>query len=123
MARSTASSSYLWMSARALNALRRAAIMGIVGGLVFVSALIAFVLVPRQASKAAIAVAASLEEKVDTSGSVSIRNGALARIAAADSMLAVARRTVAPAPAPVVDTFPPYLIAQRETIAVVASGP
>lgn len=110
------------MSARALNASRRAAIMGIVGGLVFVSALIAFVLVPRQASKAAIAVAASLEEKVDSSGTVSIRNGALTRIAAADSMLAVARRTVAPAPVPVVDTFPPYLVAQRESLAVVVSG-
>ncbi|HYN83149.1 MAG TPA: hypothetical protein VES88_16845 [Gemmatimonadaceae bacterium] len=122
MARSTTSSSYLWMSARALNASRRAAIMGIVGGLVFVSALIAFVLVPRQASKAAIEVAASLEEKVDSSGTVSIRNGALARIAAADSMLDVARRTVAPAPAPVVDTFPPYLVAQRESLAVVVSG-
>src|SRR5687767_1056017 len=122
MARSTASSSYLWMSARALNASRRAAVMGIVGGLVFVSALIAFVLVPRQASKAAIAVAASLEEKVDTSGTLSIRNGALARIAAADSMLGVARRTAAPVPVPVVDTFPPYLIAQRESLAAVVSG-
>lgn len=121
MARSTASSNYLWMSARALNASRRATIMGIVGGLVFVGALIAFVLVPRQASKAAIAAAASLEERVDSSATVNIRNGALARIAAADSLLGVARRTVAPAPVAVVDTFPPYLIAQRESLAVVAS--
>jgi Mrp family chromosome partitioning ATPase len=110
------------MSARALNASRRAAVMGIVGGLVFVGALMAFVLVPRQASKAAIAVAASLEEKVDSSGTVSIRNGALARIAAADSMLGVARRTVAPAPVAPVDTFPPYLVAQRESLAVVVSN-
>ena len=98
MARGPSSSNYLWMSARARNALRRPAIMGIVGGLVFVGALIAFVLVPRQASKAAIAVAASLEQKVDSSGTMNIRNGALARIAAADSMLGAARRTVAPAP-------------------------
>src|SRR5688500_20369200 len=99
MARS-ASSSYLWMSARALNASRRAAIKGIVGGLVFVSALIAFVLVPRQASKAAIAVAASIEEKVDTSGLVSIRSGALARNAADESKPAGARRNMAPDPCP-----------------------
>ncbi len=121
MARSTSSSNYLWMSARALNALRRPAIMGIVGGLVFVGALIAFVLVPQQASKAAIAVAASLEQKVDSSGSMSVRSGALARIAAADSMLLSARRTVAPAPVAVVDTFPPYLVAQRDSLAVVVS--
>lgn len=121
MARGASSSNYLWMSARALNALRRPAIMGIVGGLVFVGALIAFVLVPRQASKAAIAVAASLEQKVDSSGTMNIRNGALARIAAADSMLGVARRTVAPAPVAVVDTFPPYLIARRDSLSVVVS--
>ncbi|MEO7502356.1 MAG: hypothetical protein ABIW94_06935 [Gemmatimonadaceae bacterium] len=121
MARRTASSNYLWMAARALNALRRAAVMGIVGGLVFVGALIAFVLVPRQASKAAIAVAASLEQKVDSSGSMNIRSGALSRIAAADSMLGAARRTAAPAPVAVVDTFPPYLIAQRDSLAVVVS--
>jgi Mrp family chromosome partitioning ATPase len=121
MARGTASSSYLWMSARALNASRRAAIMGIVGGLVFVSALIAFVLVPRQASKAAIAVAASLETKVDSSGTLAIRSSALARVASADSMLGIARRTVVPAPVAAVDTFPPYLVAQRESLAVVVS--
>src|SRR4026208_1915516 len=121
MARGTSRWSYLWMSARALNALRRPAIMGIVGGLVFVGALIAFVLVPRQASKAAIAVAASLEQKVDSSGSMSVRNGALARIAAADSMLGAARRTAAPAPVAVVDTFPPYLIAPRDSASVVVS--
>ena len=121
MARSTANSNYLWMSARALNALRRAAIMGIVGGLVFVGALIAFVLVPRQASRAAVAVAASLEQKVDSTATMSVRSAALARIAAADSMLGVARRTIAPVPVPVVDTFPPYLIAQRDSLTALVS--
>jgi len=95
--------------------------MGIIGGLVFVGALIAFVLVPRQASKAAVAVAASLEEKTDSTATVNARNNALVQIAAADSMLDVARRTVAPPPAVAVDTFPPYLIAQRESLAVVVS--
>src|SRR6266705_1460086 len=105
MSKATANLNYLWMSARALNAWRRAAIMGIVGGLVFICALIAFVVVPRQASKAAVAVAASLQEKTDSTGTVGIRNRAIASMAAADSMLAVARRTVAPAQATVVDTF------------------
>ena len=47
---------YLWMTARAKNASRRYAVMGIVGGLVFIGALIAFVLVPRQATRAAVRV-------------------------------------------------------------------
>lgn len=119
MSRAAASSNYLWMSARALNASRRAAIMGIVGGLVFVCALIAFVLVPRQASKAAVAVAAGLQEKTDSAGLVSTRDRALAGMAAADSMLAVARRTAVPVPVATIDTFPPQLIAQRESLTAV----
>lgn len=122
MGRAAASSNYLWMSARALNASRRVAIMGIVGGLVFVCALIAFVLVPRQvskASKAAVAVGAGLQERTDSTGLVSIRDRALAGIAAADSMLAVARRTTVPMLIATVDTFPPELIAQRESITTV----
>ena len=119
MSRVAASSNYLWMSARALNASRRAAIMGIVGGLVFVCALIAFVLVPRQASKAAVAVAAGLQEKTDSTGLLSIRERALAGMAAADSMVAVARRTTVPVAVATVDTFPPQLIAQRESLTTV----
>jgi hypothetical protein len=92
--------------------------MGIVGGLVFIGALIAFILVPRQASKAAVAVAASLQEKQDSSGLVAIRDRAVAAMMAADSMLSIARATV-PAPVPVIDTFPPQLVAQRESLSTV----
>lgn len=115
------SSQYLWMSARALNASRHMAIMGIVGGLVFVGALIAFVLVPRQATKAAVAVAASLQEKRDSTGTVSIRNRARAGIATADSALAIARRTVAPPPVAVVDTFSLVQRAQRDSLSTVVA--
>jgi Mrp family chromosome partitioning ATPase len=122
MSKATANLNYLWMSARARNAWRRAAIMGIVGGLVFICALIAFVVVPRQASKAAVAVAASLQEKTDSTGTVGIRNRAIASMATADSMLAMARSTVGPAPIAVVDTFPPALRAQRESLTIVVSA-
>lgn len=122
MSKATANLNYLWMSARARNAWRRAAIMGIVGGLVFVCALIAFVVVPRQASKAAVAVAASLQEKTDSIGTAGIRNRALASMVIADSMLTMARSTVAPAQAAVVDTFPPALRAQRESLTTVVSA-
>lgn len=116
-----ASPHYLWMSARALNASRHMAIMGIVGGLVFICALIAFVLVPRQASKAAVAVTASLQEKPDSTATVSIRNQARAGIAAADSVLAVMRRTVSLPAVAAVDTFPPAQVAQRDSLAAVVT--
>jgi Mrp family chromosome partitioning ATPase len=121
MSKASASLNYLWTSARALNASRRIAVMGVVGGLVFVCALIAFVLVPRQASKTAVAVAASLQEKPDSSVPGSQRLRALAGISAADSILSQARRTVLPIPAAPVDTFPPEMVAQRESLATVVS--
>jgi Mrp family chromosome partitioning ATPase len=101
------------MTARARNASRRFAVMGIVGGFVFIGALIAFVLVPRQASRVAAQVTATLDERPDSSRAVAIRNQAAAQIATADSMLSLAHRTVAPPPMPVVDTFPPEVVAQR----------
>ena len=70
--------------------------MGIVGGLVFIAALIAFVLVPRQATRAAVNVTARLEERPDSMRTVAIRNRAAAGLAAADSALALARRITAP---------------------------
>ena len=121
MSRASTSLNYLWTSARALNASRRFAVMGIVGGLVFICALIAFVLVPRQASRAAVAVAASLQEKQDSSGLAATRVRAIAQIADADSMLGVARRTVSPISTAPVDTFPPQLVAQRDSLSVVVS--
>ena len=108
--------SYWWMSARSKNASRRFAVMGIVGGLVFIAALIAFVLVPRQATRAAVNVASRLEERADSTQAVSIRNRAAAEVAAADSVLSVVRRVVVPAAAPVVDTFPPETIVLRQNI-------
>jgi len=121
MSRVSPSLNYLWTSARALNASRRLTVMGIVGGLVFIGALIAFVLVPRQASKAAIAVASSLQQKPDSSGPAGIRLRALSGIAAADSLLGIARRTITPAAAAPVDTFPPALVAQRDSLSTVVS--
>ena len=108
---------YLWMTARAKNASRRYAVMGIVGGLVFIAALIAFVLVPRQATRAAVRVSATLEERPDSNRTVALRNRAATEMAAADSMLSLARRTVIPASSPVADTLPPELRAQRDALA------
>ena len=96
--------------------------MGIAGGFVFVAALIAFILVPRQASRAAVAVSASLQEKSDSSGLVGVRDRARLAMATADSILASAR-SIAPAkPVVPVDTFPPQLVAQRESLSTVVAA-
>ena len=90
--------------------------MGIIGGLVFIAALIAFVLVPRQATRVAVSVTARLEERPDSMRTVAVRDRAAAGIAAADSALALARRTIAPPVATATDTFPPQAVAQRQAL-------
>ncbi len=104
------------MSARSKNASRRFAVMGIVGGLVFIAALMAFVLVPRQATRAAVQVSAILEERPDSGRVVVERNRAAAEISSVDSALQVARKVVIQAPVQVVDTFPPEAIARRQVL-------
>jgi Mrp family chromosome partitioning ATPase len=118
IARMSGGSAYLWMAARARNALRRVVVFGIVGGVVFIAALIAFVLVPRNASRKALAVAARIEAKNDSSPAVAARDRYLAQVTAADSALDAARRAANPAPAPVIDTFPPAVRAQRDSLGV-----
>src|SRR3989337_1883331 len=116
MSRPFGGSTYWWMSARSKNASRRFAVMGIVVGLVFIAALIAFVLVPRQATRAAVQVSATLEERPDSGRSVAERSRAAVQIASADSALAVARQVIAAPVVRVVDTFPPEAIARRQAL-------
>ncbi|MEA2761313.1 MAG: hypothetical protein QOD47_597 [Gemmatimonadaceae bacterium] len=116
IARMSGGSAYLWMAARARNALRRVVVFGIVGGVVFIAALIAFVLVPRNASRKALAVAAQIDAKSDSTPAVAARNRYLAEVTAVDSALDGARRAANPAPAPVIDTFPPAVRAQRDSL-------
>ncbi|MDQ3673243.1 MAG: hypothetical protein M3365_02565 [Gemmatimonadota bacterium] len=118
MTRMGGGSAYLWMAARARNSLRRVAVFGIVGGLVFIAALIAFVLVPRNASRKAQAVAAGIEARADTTPIATLRNRHLAEVTTADSVLATTRRAAIPAPPIVIDTFPPAVKAQRESLNV-----
>jgi Mrp family chromosome partitioning ATPase len=117
MMRPFGGASYWWTSSRARNASRRFAVMGIVGGLVFIASLIAFVLVPRQATRAAVGISSTIEERPDSNRTVAVRNRAVAQMAAVDSLLEAARRRAAPPPVAVVDTFPPEAIAQRQALA------
>jgi Mrp family chromosome partitioning ATPase len=109
-------SAYLWMAARARNALRRVVVFGIVGGVVFIGALIAFVLVPRNASRKAQAVAARIETRTDSSPTVAARDRYLAELNNIDSVLNATRRALMPVPVAVIDTFPPAVRAQRDSL-------
>jgi Mrp family chromosome partitioning ATPase len=116
IARMSGGSAYLWMAARARNALRRVVVFGIVGGTVFIAALIAFVLVPRNASRRALAVAAQIETKTDSSRAAAARDRYFAQVRTADSVLDATRVALTPVPAPLIDTFPPAVRAQRDSL-------
>jgi Mrp family chromosome partitioning ATPase len=109
---------YLWVSARAKNALRRVSVLGGVAAAVFVFAIIAFVLVPRKASKSAQVVAARIEAKQDSVPVARARDESRRKVIVADSLLAAARSAMHPAAPAAVDTFPPAMIARRESLSV-----
>lgn len=111
---------YLWMAARAKNSLRRVAVLGTIAAAVFVIAIIAFVLVPKKASRRAKIVAASIGAKADSTRLTLERNQADAQIRIADSALAAARLMPTAVPNQP-DTFPPALIARRESLSVAVS--
>jgi Mrp family chromosome partitioning ATPase len=116
IARMSGGSAYLWMAARARNALRRVLVFGIVGGVVFIAALIAFVVVPRNASRKALAVASRIEARADSTPAVAARDRYLAEVTNTDSVLNAARLAAMPVPTPVIDTFPPAVRAQRDSL-------
>lgn len=107
---------YLWMAARARNALRRVLVFGVVGGVVFIAALIAFVVVPRNASRKALAVALKIEPRTDSTPAVAARNRYQAEVTTTDSALNAARLAAMPIVTPVIDTFPPAVRAQRDSL-------
>lgn len=109
-------SAYLWMAARARNALRRVVVFGIVGGVVFIGALIAFVVVPRNASRKALAVASRIEARTDSAPAVAARDRYLADMGRADSVMNAIRVALTPVPTPIIDTFPPAVRAQRDSL-------
>lgn len=106
----------MWMAARARNALRRVVVFGIVGVVVFISALIAFVVVPRNASRKALAVASRIEARTDSAPAVAARDRYLADMGRADSVMNATRVALTPVPTPIIDTFPPAVRAQRDSL-------
>lgn len=112
-----------WMGARARTALRRPGLIGAVSGAAFVATLVALVLVPRGASRAARAAAPHAEDRPDTSAAASSAARARLALATADAQLASARASTMPrAPAVVVDTFSAEAVARRDSLAAGAAA-
>lgn len=112
-----ANPSYLWLAARARNAMRRRALVSIVTGLAFVTALIGLVLIPREATRVARSMTTAIEPRADTTRAAQARTRAQAALRATDSSLVTARRIsrATPTLAPV-DTLPPELKAERDSL-------
>ncbi len=112
-----ADSSYLWLAARARNALRRRALVSIATGLAFVTALIGLVLIPREATRVARSMTTAIEPRADTVPAAQMRVRATAAIRETDSSLVSARRLsrATPVAAPV-DTLSPELRAERDSL-------
>ena len=66
---------------------------------VFIAALIAFVIVPRSASKKALAVASRIEARPDSGPTVAARDRYLTQVNTADSVLTATRQALIPVPA------------------------
>jgi len=94
-------------------------VMSVTFGITFVVVLIGLVLIPRQASRSAAATAASVAERPDTTGALELRGLAERTITRMDSALVDARRAMTQpmAPPSVIDTFPPDLRAERDSLA------
>lgn len=84
-----------WIGARARNALRRPAFITLVSGLTFVASLMALIIVPQQARKAAAALRPPASLRPDTESTVSALAEAQRQSSAADSSVVQARRDIA----------------------------
>jgi Mrp family chromosome partitioning ATPase len=110
---------YVWIAARARNALRRRAMLSIVTGVAFVGALISLVLIPRETTRIVRIASQHLPQKsadtIDAADALALARGAIRQ---ADSALAAARRVIAlqqpvrAAP----DTLSPALRAERDSL-------
>lgn len=107
-----------WVAARARNALRRWLLVVAVGAATFVVALVALVLVPRQATRSALGIMPSSGERPDTMTLALQEARARSQLARADSALRLsqlaARQSAAAGPPP--DTLPPELAARRDSL-------
>jgi Mrp family chromosome partitioning ATPase len=107
----------VWMTARSRNAMHRPVFIGAVSILTFVTALVALVVMPYQAQRAAKAIAPKPGERPDTAGLFQNAAISLTKLTSAESSLALARaQSSAIAQALAVDTIAPELRAHRDSL-------
>jgi Mrp family chromosome partitioning ATPase len=106
----------MYLAARARNAMHRPIFIGAVSVGTFVTALVALVVVPQQAQKAADAIAPKPGERPDTVPLAQAAAAANARVIATDSALATARIRAATLSQAMFDTLDPQLTARRDSL-------
>jgi Mrp family chromosome partitioning ATPase len=105
-----------WMAARARNALHRPIFIGAVSVGTFVTALVALVVVPQQAQRAAQAIAPRPGERPDTVALAQAVAAADARSEAAETSLTAARVKAAVLSETAIDTLAPVLVGRRDSL-------
>lgn len=105
-----------WMAARARNALHRPIFIGAVSVGTFVTALVALVVVPQQAQRAAQAIAPKPGERPDTVALAAAVSAADAHVASAEASLSSARTKAALLAQTAIDTLNPALVARRDSL-------
>jgi Mrp family chromosome partitioning ATPase len=117
---------YVWIAARARNALRRRALVSTVTGITFVGVLIGLVLMPRETTRLVrIASQHPSEKPADTTGASDALALSRASIEQADSALAAARRVIALQQRPAAaapDTLSPALRAERDSLSALLAS-
>jgi Mrp family chromosome partitioning ATPase len=107
-----------YLAARARNAMHRPIFIGAVSVGTFITALVALIVVPQQAQRAAKAIAPKPGERPDTMSIVRTVTAAHAHIASAEAALSSARTKAAilAQAAAAVDTLAPALAARKDTL-------
>ena len=116
---------YVWIAARARNALKRRVLVSMVSGAAFVVALIGLVLIPRQTTRIVRVGSQHPSQKpADTSDAVDAMVLARASIRQADAALEAARRVVAQQQPTTVlrDTLSPALRAERDSLSALLTS-
>lgn len=108
------------MNARARNSLRRPLRIAVIGLITFLVSLVSLVALPRQAQRAAGAVAPAPDEWRDTARLITGVERERDRLDSVEASLASIRALLAkPIAAPAVDSLPPEVAAKRDSLAAI----
>ncbi|HEV8218257.1 MAG TPA: hypothetical protein VGP95_20545 [Gemmatimonadaceae bacterium] len=104
-----------WLTARARNAVGRPAFIAIVGGGIFIAALVALILAPREIRRGPKVLTGPVGPRPDTSVFSNALDDARRRLTAAEASLAKAR-LAPPSPQVQEPIIPPAILAQRDSL-------